>query len=81
MTSPGSHGWLGAESGFKSPSPDFSSSSLYYTRCGEDTENIKIERKEDILVEYLGLLVFKDSFMISGNDASKAMVISLNELL
>lgn len=64
-----------------SPQPLTSTSSLYYTRCGKDTENVKVERREYILVEYLGFLVFKDSFMISGNDASKAMVISLNELL
>lgn len=64
-----------------SPHPLTSTFSLYYTRCGEDTENVKVERREYILVECLGFLVFKDSFMISGNDASKAMVISLNELL
>lgn len=56
---------------------------LYDTRCGEKLENLKEKRKKkkEILVEYLGLLVFKDSFMISINDASKAMVAGLNELM
>ena len=40
-----------------------------------------VERKHEILAECLQLLVFKDSFTLSNNDASKALVASLNELI
>lgn len=81
MILPGSHSQLGAESGFRDLSPTSNVSSLHYTRHGENTENLKEERKKQLLVEYLELLVFKDSFMINSNDASKAMAASLNELM